>query len=81
MSLGGYKFAGYYVQWDGVMSNTELALLIHKARLKAFIVACARSYSDWHFCKNEGSIDFENYSGVIYNIASVGNDFISFFSI
>lgn len=79
MSLGGYKFAGYYVQWDGVMSNTELALLIHKARLKAFIVACARSYSDWHFCKNDGPIDFENYSGVIYNIAGVANDFISFF--
>lgn len=79
MSLGGYKFAGYKYQWDGVASDDEISLLIHKTRLKAFTEACSKSSSDWHFCKNGGTIDFESNAGVIYKLYNVDGDFISFF--
>ena len=79
MALGGYKFAGYYAQWDGSMTDVQLSLLIHKTRLKAFVEANTKAGSSWHFCKNGGTIDFEDNTGVIYNIASDQYDFISFF--
>lgn len=79
MSLGGYKFAGYKCTKASGMSNADLALLIHKTRLKAFVEACAKANANWHFCKNSGTHDFEGETGVIYNIIGVTSDFVSFF--
>lgn len=79
MALGGYKFAGYKCTKASEMSNADLALLIHKTRLKAFVEACAKANANWHFCKNSGTHDFEGETGVIYNIIGVTSDFVSFF--
>jgi len=79
MALGGYKFAGYKCTKASGMSYDDLALLIHKTRLKAFVEACARANANWHFCKNSGTHDFEGNTGVIYNIIGVSSDFVSFF--
>lgn len=79
MSLGGYKFAGYKCRCTSGMSDADLALLVHKTRLKAFVEACARANANWHFCKNSGSINFEENTGVIYSINSSSYNFVSFF--
>lgn len=79
MSLGGYKFAGYKCRYTSGMSDADLALLIHKTRLKAFVEACAKSGSNWHFCKKGGTVDFEDNTGVIYAINSSSYNFGSYF--
>jgi hypothetical protein len=77
MSLGGYKFAGYKCN-RGSLSDTEFCLLMHKTRLKAFVEACSKTESDWGFCKNSGTINFESNTGVIYDVNSNGYNYVSF---
>lgn len=78
MSLGGYKFSGYKCN-RGSLSDTAFCLLMHKTRLKAFVEACAKTESNWHFCKTGGTYSFEGNEGVIYDVNNNGYNYVSFF--
>ena len=84
MSFGGYKFKGYSVVKANLSSNTysNWCLLVHQARIKAFIESCALSGAKWHFNKTSGDLSFETYGNVIYRVANANgdyNDYMSFF--
>ena len=84
MAFGGYKFKGYKVVRANLATNTyaNWCLLVHQARIKAFMESCALSGAQWHFSKTNGPLAFENYGNVIYRVAN-GNgdyhDYLSFF--
>jgi hypothetical protein len=84
MSFGGYKFKGYKVVRANLANNTyaNWCLLVHQARIKAFMESCTLSGAQWHFSKTNGALSFESYGNVIYRVAN-GNgeyhDYLSFF--
>lgn len=84
MAFGGYKFKGYKVVRANLTNNTyaNWCLLVHQARIKAFMESCALSGAQWHFSKTNGALAFENHGNVIYRVAN-GNgeyhDYLSFF--
>ena len=84
MAFGGYKFKGYKVVRANLTNNTyaNWCLLVHQARIKAFMESCALSGAQWHFSKTNGPLSFEDYGNVIYRVAN-GNgeyhDYLSFF--
>jgi len=84
MAFGGYKFKGYKVVRANLATNTyaNWCLLVHQARIKAFMESCALSGAQWHFSKTNGPLAFEDYGNVIYRVAN-GNgeyhDYLSFF--
>jgi len=84
MAFGGYKFKGYKVVRANLATNTyaNWCLLVHQARIKAFMESCALSGAQWHFSKTNGALSFESYGNVIYRVAN-GNgeyhDYLSFF--
>ena len=84
MSFGGYKFKGYKVVRANLATNTyaNWCLLVHQARIKAFMESCALSGAQWHFSKTNGALSFESYGNVIYRVANANgdyNDYLSFF--
>lgn len=84
MSFGGYKFKGYKVVRANLATNTyaNWCLLVHQARIKAFMESCALSGAQWHFSKTNGPLAFENYGNVIYRVANANgeyHDYLSFF--
>lgn len=84
MAFGGYKFKGFKVVRANLANNTyaNWCLLVHQARIKAFMESCALSGAQWHFSKTNGDLSFESYGNVIYRVAN-GNgeyhDYLSFF--
>lgn len=84
MAFGGYKFKGYKVVRANLATDTyaNWCLLVHQARIKAFMESCALSGAQWHFSKTNGPLAFEDYGNVIYRVAN-GNgeyhDYLSFF--
>lgn len=84
MAFGGYKFKGYKVVRANLADNTyaNWCLLVHQARIKAFMESCALSGAQWHFSKTNGALSFESHGNVIYRVAN-GNgeyhDYLSFF--
>lgn len=84
MAFGGYKFVGYKVIRNNLAVNTyeNWCLLVHKARIKAFMESCALSGAQWHFSKTSGALPFESYGNVIYRVANANgeyHDYLSFF--
>ena len=84
MAFGGYKFKGYKVVRANLATNTyaNWCLLVHQARIKAFMESCALSGAQWHFSKTNGDLSFESYGNVIYRVANANgdyNDYLSFF--
>lgn len=84
MAFGGYKFKGYKVVRDNLATNTyaNWCLLVHQARIKAFMESCALSGAQWHFSKTNGPLAFESYGNVIYRVANANgdyHDYLSFF--
>lgn len=84
MAFGGYKFKGYKVVRANLATNTyaNWCLLVHQARIKAFMESCALSGAQWHFSKTNGALSFESYGSVIYRVANANgdyNDYLSFF--
>lgn len=84
MAFGGYKFKGYKVVRANLATNTyaNWCLLVHQARIKAFMESCALSGAQWHFSKTNGALSFENYGNVIYRVANSNgdyHDYLSFF--
>ena len=84
MAFGGYKFKGYKVVRANLATNTyaNWCLLVHQARIKAFMESCALSGAQWHFSKTNGALAFENYGNVIYRVANANgeyHDYLSFF--
>ena len=84
MAFGGYKFKGYKVVRANLTNNTyaNWCLLVHQARIKAFMESCALSGAQWHFSKTNGPLSFENYGNVIYRVANANgeyHDYLSFF--
>lgn len=84
MAFGGYKFKGYKVVRANLTNNTyaNWCLLVHQARIKAFMESCALSGAQWHFSKTNGDLSFESYGNVIYRVANANgdyNDYLSFF--
>ena len=84
MAFGGYKFKGYKVVRANLTNNTyaNWCLLVHQARITAFMESCALSGAQWAFSKTNGDLSFESYGNVIYRVAN-GNgdyhDYLSFF--
>jgi len=84
MAFGGYKFKGYKVVRANLADNTyaNWCLLVHQARIKAFMESCALSGAQWHFSKINGDLSFESYGNVIYRVANANgeyHDYLSFF--
>lgn len=84
MAFGGYKFKGYKVVRANLTTNTyaNWCLLVHQARIKAFMESCALSGAQWHFSKTNGPLAFEDYGNVIYRVANANgeyHDYLSFF--
>lgn len=84
MAFGGYKFKGYKVVRANLATNTyaNWCLLVHQARIKAFMESCALSGAQWHFSKTNGALSFEDYGNVIYRVANANgdyHDYLSFF--
>ena len=84
MAFGGYKFKGYKVVRANLATNTyaNWCLLVHQARIKAFMESCALSGAQWHFSKTNGPLSFEDYGNVIYRVANANgdyHDYLSFF--
>lgn len=84
MAFGGYKFKGYKVVRANLATNTyaNWCLLVHQARIKAFMESCALSGAQWQFSKTNGALNFEDYGNVIYRVANANgdyNDYLSFF--
>ena len=84
MAFGGYKFKGYKVVRANLATNTyaNWCLLVHQARIKAFMESCALSGAQWHFSKTNGPLSFESYGNVIYRVANANgedHDYLSFF--
>jgi len=84
MAFGGYKFKGYKVVRANLSTNTyaNWCLLVHQARIKAFMESCALSGAQWHFSKTNGPLAFESYGNVIYRVANANgdyHDYLSFF--
>ena len=84
MAFGGYKFKGYKVVRANLATNTyaNWCLLVHQARIKAFMESCALSGAQWHFSKTNGALSFESYGNVIYRVANANgdyHDYLSFF--
>ena len=84
MAFGGYKFKGYKVVRANLATNTyaNWCLLVHQARIKAFMESCALSGAQWQFSKTNGALSFEDYGNVIYRVANSNgdyNDYLSFF--
>lgn len=84
MAFGGYKFKGYKVVRANLTNNTyaNWCLLVHQARIKAFMESCALSGAQWHFSKTNGALSFESYGNVIYRVANANgeyHDYLSFF--
>ena len=84
MAFGGYKFKGYKVVRANLATNTyaNWCLLVHQARIKAFMESCALSGAQWHFSKTNGPLAFEDYGNVIYRVANANgeyHDYLSFF--
>lgn len=84
MAFGGYKFKGYKVVRANLADNTyaNWCLLVHQARIKAFMESCALSGAQWHFSKTNGPLAFEDYGNVIYRVANANgdyHDYLSFF--
>jgi len=84
MAFGGYKFKGYKVVRANLATNTyaNWCLLVHQARIKAFMESCALSGAQWHFSKTNGPLAFESYGNVIYRVANANgeyHDYLSFF--
>ena len=84
MAFGGYKFKGYKVVRANLATNTyaNWCLLVHQARIKAFMGSCALSGAQWHFSKTNGPLAFEDYGNVIYRVANANgeyHDYLSFF--
>lgn len=72
MSLGGYKFSGYYCQ-KGSLSDTQWALLMHKTKVAAFMAANALANAGWDYDMT-GSPD-----GNYHCLDSVGNNYVTVF--
>lgn len=84
MAFGGYKFKGYKVVRANLATNTyaNWCLLVHQARIKAFMESCALSGAQWQFSKTNGDLSFESYGNVIYRVANANgdyHDYLSFF--
>lgn len=84
MAFGGYKFKGYKVVRANLATNTyaNWCLLVHQARIKAFMESCALSGAQWQFSKTNGALSFEDYGNVIYRVANANgdyHDYLSFF--
>ena len=84
MAFGGYKFKGYKVVRANLATNTyaNWCLLVHQARIKAFMESCALSGAQWHFSKTNGALSFGDYGNVIYRVANANgdyHDYLSFF--
>ena len=84
MAFGGYKFKGYKVVRANLATNTyaNWCLLVHQARIKAFMESCALSGAQWAFSKTSGDLSFESYGNVIYRVANANgdyHDYLSFF--
>lgn len=84
MAFGGYKFKGYKVVRANLTNNTyaNWCLLVHQARIKAFMESCALSGAQWAFSKTNGDLSFESYGNVIYRVANANgdyHDYLSFF--
>ena len=84
MAFGGYKFKGYKVVRANIATNTyaNWCLLVHQARIKAFMESCTLSGAQWHFSKTNGPLAFEDYGNVIYRVANANgdyHDYLSFF--
>lgn len=84
MAYGGYKFKGYKVVRANLATNiyANWCLLVHQARIKAFMESCALSGAQWHFSKTNGALSFEDYGNVIYRVANANgeyHDYLSFF--
>lgn len=82
MAFGGYKFKGYKVVRANLATNTyaNWCLLVHQARIKAFMESCALSGAQWHFSKTNGALSFESYGNVIYRVANANGDFHDYLS-
>lgn len=85
MSLGGYKFAGYYVSTPSGFDSTDPAqrkaqlLKMFRCRLKAFMESCAASGSQWEFYQADGDESFGEYGNVIYYLNDSQDSFGAFF--
>ena len=64
MALGGFKFAGYKVTKPEGATDADWALLVHKARLKAFWDANVASGAGWEFDRTDGDADWNGGTGV-----------------
>lgn len=82
MAYGGYKFKGYKVVRSNLETNTysNWCLLVHQARIKAFMESCALSGALWHFSKTNGPLAFEDYGNVIYRVADVESNYTNYMS-
>jgi len=82
MAFGGYKFKGYKVVRANLATNTyaNWCLLVHQARIKAFMESCALSGAQWHFSKTNGPLAFEDYGNVIYRVADVTSNYTNYMS-
>lgn len=82
MAFGGYKFKGYKVVRANLATNTyaNWCLLVHQARIKAFMESCALSGAQWHFSKTNGALSFESYGNVIYRVADAESNYTNYMS-
>ena len=72
MSLGGYKFRGYYCQ-KGSLTDAQWALLMHKTKVAAFMAANTAASAGWDYDMT-GSPD-----GNYHCLDSVGNNYVTVF--
>lgn len=72
MSLGGYKFRGYYCQ-KGSLTDAQWALLMHKTKVAAFMAANTAASAGWEYDMT-GSPD-----GNYHCLDSVGNNYVTCF--
>ena len=72
MSLGGYKFRGYYCQ-KGSLTDAQWALLMHKTKVAAFMAANTAASAGWEYDMT-GSPD-----GNYHCLDSVGNNYVTVF--
>lgn len=72
MSLGGYKFRGYYCQ-KGSLTDAQWALLMHKTKVAAFMAANTAASAGWDYDMT-GSPD-----GNYHCLDSVGNNYVTCF--
>ena len=72
MSLGGYKFRGYYCQ-KGSLTDAQWAKKIHETKVTAFMAANTAANAGWQYDMTSSP------DGNIHCLDSVGNNYVTVF--